>query len=278
MIMPLMKGPVKLCLVVALVVPPMTALAFGSDGHLIVGYVADEYLCAATRRAIKPLMGGYSLGDIGIWADRIRSDPDWYQASSWHYLNVGDRQSIARRRRPPRGDVLTALDKFQRQLQDKSLDAQMRAQALRFVVHFVADVHQPLHVGRSQDQGGNRIDVRVGDYSTNLHVLWDSYLILQAGLEPLAYAQQIAPLANGKVETWQASTPLGWAVESQNLRPKIYAYGQLAGNGYVELSSSYLSASKDIVELRLVQAGVRLAGLLNAIDCDGPLKERDDSS
>ena len=147
MIMPLMKGPVKLCLVVSLVVPPMTALAFGSDGHLIVGYVADKYLCAATRRAIKPLMGGYSLGDIGIWADRIRSDPDWYQASSWHYLNVGDRQSIARRRRPPRGDVLTALDKFQRQLQDKSLDAQMRAQALRFVVHFVADVHQPLHVG-----------------------------------------------------------------------------------------------------------------------------------
>ena len=256
----------------------MTARAFGSDGHLIVGYVADKYLCAATRRAIKPLMGGYNLGYIGIWADQIRSDPDWYQASSWHYLNIGDRQSIAHRRRLPQGDVLTALDKFQRQLQDKSLDAQMRAQALRFVVHFVADVHQPLHVGRSQDQGGNRIDVRVGDYSTNLHVLWDSYLIMQAGLEPLAYAQQIAPLATGKVETWQASTPLGWAVESQNLRPKIYAYGQLAGNGHIELSSTYVSASKNIIELRLVQAGVRLAGLLNAIDCDEPVKKSDNSS
>ncbi|SVB82997.1 uncharacterized protein METZ01_LOCUS235851 [marine metagenome] len=267
-----MKGPVKFCLVVALVAFPMTVRAFGADGHMIVGYVADKYLCAATRRAIKPLMGGYSLGDIGTWADQIRSDPDWYHASSWHYLNVGDRQSIANRRRPPQGDVLTALDKFQRQLQDKTLDTQTRAQALRFVVHFVADVHQPLHVGRSKDQGGNRIDVRVGGYSTNLHVLWDSYLILQAGLEPLAYAHQITPLANGKVEAWQASTPLGWAVESQNLRPKIYAYGQLAGNGYLELSSSYVSASKNIVELRMVKAGIRLAGLLNAIDCGGPLK------
>ncbi|MEC8936097.1 MAG: S1/P1 nuclease, partial [Pseudomonadota bacterium] len=78
--------------------------------------------------------------------------------------------------------------------------------------------------------------------------------------------------------TWQASTPLSWAVESQNLRSKIYAYGQLEGNGNVELSSSYVSASKNIVELRIVQAGIRLAGLLNAIDCVGPLKKRDDSS
>jgi hypothetical protein len=255
----------------------MVALAFGSNGHLIVGYVADEYLCAGTRREIKPLMGGYSLGDIGTWADQIRSDPDWKQARPWHYLNIGDRQSIANRRRPAQGDVLTALDKFQRQLQDESLDAQTRAEALRFVVHFVADVHQPLHVGRSQDQGGNRIDVRVGDDSTNLHVLWDSYLILQEGLEPLAYAQQIGPLADGKVETWQASTPLDWAVESQELAAQIYAYGQPREHGSLQFSSSYVSASQDIVKLRLVKAGVRLAGLLNAIHCDALLEKRDGS-
>ena len=178
----------------------MEALAFGPDGHLIVGYVADEHLCTGTRREIKPLMGRYSLGDTGTWADQIRSDPDYAHARPWHYLNIGDGQSIANRRRAPQGDVLTALDKFQRQLRDESLDTQTRAEALRFVAHFVADVHQPLHVGRPQDQGGNRIDVRVGDDSTNLHVLWDSYLILQADLEPLAYAQKIGPLADGKVE------------------------------------------------------------------------------
>jgi hypothetical protein len=188
----------------------------------------------------------------------------------WHYLNIGDKQSIANRRRAPQGDVLTAIDKFYRQLQDESLDSQTQAEALRFLTHFVADLHQPLHVGRPQDQGGNRIDVRVGDESTNLHVLWDSYIIMQQDLEPLEYAQRIGPLADGYVEAWQASTPLAWAVESQNLRPKVYAYGQPGEDGSVQLTPGYLSVSQAIIDLRLVQAGVRLAGLLNEIYCDAP--------
>ncbi len=269
-IMPLMSGPVKLCVALALIVPPTVAPAFGPDGHLIVGYVADEHLCTGTRGAIKPLMGSYSLGETGAWADQLRSDPEWDQAKPWHYLNIGDRQSIANRRRAPQGDVLTAIDKFYRQLQDESLDSQTRAEALRFVAHFVADVHQPLHVGRPQDQGGNRISVRVDGDSTNLHVLWDSYLILQEGLEPLDYAQKIGPLADGHVAAWQASKPLTWAVESQQLRPKVYAYGQPDKDGSLWLTSGYVAASQDIIERRLVQAGVRLAGLLNAIYCDAP--------
>jgi hypothetical protein len=108
----------------------------------------------------------------------------------------------------------------------------------------------------------------VDDESTNLHVLWDSYLILQEGVEPLEYAKQIGPLADGHVESWQASSPLTWAVESQNLRPRVYAYGQPGKDGSVQLTSGYMSASQAIVDVRMVQAGVRLAGLLNAIYCD----------
>ncbi len=269
-IMPLMRGPVKLCVALALIVPPTAAPAFGPDGHLIVGYVADEYLCTGTRGAIKPLMGSYSLGETGNWADQLRSDPEWAKAVPWHYLNIGDKQSIANRRRAPQGDVLTAIDKFYRQLQDQSLDSETQAEALRFLTHFVADLHQPLHVGRPQDQGGNRINVRVGDESTNLHVLWDSYLILQENLEPLEYAKQIGPLADGHVQSWQASRPLTWAVESQNLRPRVYAYGWPGTDGSVQLTPGYLSASQDIIDVRLVQGGVRLAGMLNAIYCDAP--------
>ena len=70
-----MRGPVKLCVALALIVPPTAAPAFGPDGHLIVGYVADEYLCTGTRGAIKPLMGSYSLGETGNWADRRKARP-----------------------------------------------------------------------------------------------------------------------------------------------------------------------------------------------------------
>src|SRR5262249_27997043 len=148
--------------------------AFGPDGHRIAGLLAEPRLCPAARAEVAALTGGEPLAELGLWADMIREERP--ESAPWHYMNIADlrpggesRAAVAAYRSPPEGDVLSAIDRFFTALSNRSLPETQRLDALRFLVHFVVDVHQPLHVGRVEDRGGNQIDVRYGDKVVNLH-------------------------------------------------------------------------------------------------------------
>ena len=146
---------------VMIVVPGNSALAWGEDGHRLVGIAAEELLCSAAAQEIAQLSGNESLGDIGQWADEIRAQPRWDHAAPWHFVNIPDNGNP---RRPPdsaEGNVIVAIERFTRTLRSTSATTEERAIALRFLVHFVADLHQPVHVGRASDRGGNLIDGRL---------------------------------------------------------------------------------------------------------------------
>jgi hypothetical protein len=242
----------------------LPARAFGPTGHRIVGHIADRYLCAQTRAALKPLLAGQTLADAGNWPDRIRRQPEWQHTRPWHYLNVGDQGSVARAAGHNDDNVLAALARFERELGDASLDDAERSRALRFVAHFVADIHQPLHVGRESDRGGNRIPVRVGKRKTSLHAVWDADVLRITGAQgPREWAsrQPVAPAAD--VRRQQRAGPLDWARESQALRPLVYAFDR-EGEGPYSLPESYLAEARGLAGERLQIAGIRLAGRLNA--------------
>src|SRR5690606_39168284 len=123
--------------------------------------------------------------------DTVRDDPAWRHSAPWHYVNVDDGAALRDLEHPPEGDVLWAIDNFSRVLGDRTQPPAARAAALQFLVHFVVDVHQPLHVGLAADRGGNDVAVRYGRNETNLHAFWDTVAIVRREASPERYARQI---------------------------------------------------------------------------------------
>ncbi len=231
--------------------------AFGPLGHRLAGHIAERELCPATRVALEPLLAGMTLADAGLWPDMIRRDPAWEHTKPWHYLNVSDRGSVARAAAEGPDNVIAALSRFEKELADTSLSNRQRGLALRFIAHFVVDIHQPLHLGRASDRGGNLVPVELAGRETNLHAVWDG--------EPLRRTASPSPRPTWlEVTRWQKAGPLAWARESQALRPRVYDFVR-QGARPVALSAAYLDGARTVVDQRLQQAGVRLAGRLNAL-------------
>ncbi|HEY8519924.1 MAG TPA: S1/P1 nuclease [Gammaproteobacteria bacterium] len=250
--------------VCALAARASPAAAYGPSGHRIVGLVAEPLLCAAARAEVDALADGERLPDIGLWADNIRRDERWAHSAPWHYMNVADGASLASYRSPREGDVLSAIERFSRELRDAGRPRASRLVALRFLVHFVADVHQPLHVGREEDRGGNRVEVRYGRTEVNLHRFWDTDVIRRSGLSDAAYARELAALVRA-ARGEPPGTPRDWAAESLALRETVYSFDARSR----VLDRAYLERADQVTRRRLAQAGVRLAHTLNALWCDG---------
>jgi hypothetical protein len=161
-------------------------VSWGYKGHRITALIAENYLTSQAKAAVKDLLGNESLADVSTWADDVRNDPQYKNTASWHYLNlplglsyekfgsVVYSQSIE--------NVLTAIQRCEGTLSDEKTSKEQKREALKFLVHFIGDVHQPMHVSRAEDRGGNTIQVQFDGKGTNLHALWDSGLIDYSGL------------------------------------------------------------------------------------------------
>ena len=166
---------------------------------------------------------------------------------------------------PPEGDVLWGIEHFSALLADRAQPAQVRADALRFVVHFVVDVHQPLHVGLASDRGGNEIDVRYGTTVTNLHRFWDTDVIALRGLPAAALrAASCAAQVSLVAADVDATTA---AAESLAARPRVYAGLTTAASASRSCRPRMFRDAQALTERRLVQAAERLAGRLNRLFC-----------
>lgn len=237
------------------------ALAWGSKGHRIVARLAEAQLTPAARATADRLLavrGARHLADVSTWADDLRErDPALFERTRrMHYVDFDAPDCIYRPVRDCHDGecVVAAIGHYSAILADRHADAAARAEALAFVVHFVADVHQPLHADDRRDFGGNRFQVHWRDRGTNLHRLWDSGLLEATGWSAARYARELAgtPVASG-------GTPATWAEESCRIDRDdgVYPASHVIDRAYVE-------HALPIIELRLQQAGARLARLLNA--------------
>ncbi|HEX6901890.1 MAG TPA: S1/P1 nuclease [Thermoanaerobaculia bacterium] len=242
-----------------LLAAPAAANAWGPNGHRIVGRIAENHLTDEAARAVQCLLGPEGLAEAATWADEIRSDPAWRKADPWHYISIDDNETLETTARNPDGDVLEAMQRFEAVLRDPQAAPQAKREALRFLVHFVGDVHQPLHVGRRDDRGGNSIEVTWFSEKTNLHSVWDSHLIENEKLSFSDFAEFIDHPTLHELRTWQGATYAEWVRESKDLRARVYQIGD------GKLSFQYAYRNMPTVKRRLLQAGVRLAGLLNSI-------------
>jgi hypothetical protein len=261
---------------VALLVSPVPTWAWGPNGHRIVGEIADRHLTEEARRQIAVILEGDGLAEVSTWPDFIRSDPAWNRAAPWHFVSIDDHETLATTARDPAGDVLEALGRFEAVLRDPEAPRERKAEALRFYVHFAGDVHQPLHVGRRADRGGNGIRVRWFREPSNLHSVWDQGLIESEHLSFTEWVRFIDDRSPREIATWQAAPYAEWVRESFCLRGQVYDFGREAPptpEAEPELGFAYAFRQMGTVEERLVQAGTRLAGRLNAVFAGEPAPE-----
>lgn len=238
------------------------ALGWGATGHRVAGQIAEVYLTPEARIAVEEVLGVESLAQASTWPDFMRADPDefWQStANPWHYVTVPPGKEYRDVGAPEQGDAASALDRFTYQLRDTESSAQERALALRFIVHIIGDLHQPLHVGNGEDRGGNDVDIMFFGQPTNLHRLWDSQMIDRRQLSYSEMAEWLAAeITPEDFRAWNTPDPLVWIEESAALRDRIYPDED-------ELGWSYNYQWANTIDLRLKQAGVRTAAYLNDV-------------
>lgn len=255
---------------------PAPASAWGKTGHRVVAAIADTQLSGLARANVEEILGpGESLDEAANWPDEMRSAPgDFWQktATPWHYVTLN---GIIYDHAPPEGDALEALGRFSKVLRDSNASREDKQLALRFIVHLVGDLHQPLHNGRCCDKGGNDVKVTWFGKPTNLHAVWDSQLVDE---EQLSFTELAAKLerhiSNDDVIKWWDINPRDWTSESAEIRDTLYPpparpkKGQKVKKGkplLPDLSWAYAFKFTPLMERRLSQGGVRLAAYLNAL-------------
>jgi nuclease S1 len=247
--------------VAALVVVPLDARALWYDlGHRIVARIAEQRLTPEAQAAVRHLLGGQSLADASVWADNIRQYR--HDADALHYVNIPLSATAydAARDCPHGRCVIAAIASDTKILADSAASPAARAEALRFLVHFVGDLHQPLHVADNGDRGGNRQAVYFLGDSMNLHRVWDGELIKSLGLSEASYLDQLSrEMDTLDLDGLARGTIVDWAMEGHRIAVE-HAY-RLPANG--RLGSAYVRENRPLIDHALIAAGVRLARLIN---------------
>lgn len=235
------------------------AYAWGPTGHRATGLVAEKHLSKKARKALEKILQGQSLAMAATWMDDVRSDSTFDYMADWHWVTIQDNQTYDQSARNPNGDVIQTLERIVQELRSGKLAPKEELNHIRILIHLVGDLHQPLHVGGGADRGGN--DVRITWFRTesNLHRVWDSDMIDDTRLSFTELAESLDKPDAATIQKLQSTTVRDWAKESMSLRPQVYAYGD------GRLGYAYAYKNMPVVRTRILQAGIRLAGLLNSI-------------
>lgn len=258
---------VSLCALALLLHSPHAA-AWGGQGHRLVARIAERELTPQAHAEVARLLAGEpdpTLAGIASWADELRkSDPDLGKRSArWHYVNLGENDcAYAPPRDCPGGDcVIEALKAQAALLADRSQPLAARRQALKFVVHLVGDIHQPMHAGYAHDKGGNDFQLQFDGKGTNLHALWDSGMLYDRHLDDDAYLQTLLALPAPAADSGPALPPpaAAWAQAACRIAvaPGVYPARHV-------LPDDYVARWRPLAEAQLRLAGERLAAILNA--------------
>ncbi|MFC7290815.1 S1/P1 nuclease [Hirschia litorea] len=240
------------------------AHAWGKLGHRVTGEIAESYLTDEAKVAVEAILGVEDMAEVSNWPDYMRSSDDEFfkrEAYPMHFVTVPDDKSYEEAGAPKQGDAFTGLERFKATLRNQDASAEEQRLALIMIIHIVSDLHQPLHVGKGDDWGGNKVEISFKGEPSNLHEIWDEHLVQD---EELSYTE-MAHWLNRKItpdlaKEWAVSDPSVWIAESKEIRPSVYPK-----EGETDLSWQYVYDQRPVMRKRLSQSGVRLAAYLNEV-------------
>ena len=244
-------------LLIFLLIPLLSSADWGKTGHRVIGEIASHYLTPKASKAVSDLLQGHSLASISTWADEVRSNPDYHKYNTWHYVNypLDKKYSEVEHKEE---NVVKAINLCIVGLKNPNSTNEKKRFYLKYLVHCVADIHQPLHTGLAKDKGGNTIFLSYFNKKTNLHRLWDSDMINDHGMSYSELAKNLTGRHNEPVVIGNVSD---WADESHEEASKIYSEIEEGINlGYLYNYNNF-----PLVKDKLYKAGFRLAVILNEI-------------
>jgi hypothetical protein len=239
------------------------AWGWGEIGHRVVAGIAEQRLNDQGKKLVKDLLGDNTLPEVSNYMDFIRSGDSYKYLDTDHYVSIPDDVTYYASEKNPKGDAVRTICFYYDELQSTKTPKQERQFALKVLTHLMGDIHQPLHAGKKEDLGGNLIKVKWFNERTNLHKVWDDGLI---DSQKLSYTEYISFIYKSTPEMtkWEKTTLMDCINEDLDIRKKIYSdLDQYKGKKGYALSYRYIYDNIDIVNKRLLQAGVRLASLIN---------------
>lgn len=236
------------------------SFAWGQTGHRVVGLVADRHLNSKARRAMLRILENDSLAEVSSWMDDVKSDNKFNHTHDWHWVTIPDGMTYDQTAKNPKGDLIMKIEELTTALKSKNLSAEQERESLKFLIHLIGDLHQPLHVGGKDDSGGNAVKVQWFGQTSNLHRVWHSDMIDGKDLSFTELAGFVGEPSKTQMKTWQAGSVRDWAHGMMIYRQQVYNIPPDGKLGY-----RYSYDNFDTVQLLLLQGGVRLAGSLNEI-------------
>lgn len=234
---------------------------WGQKGHRATASIATKYLSGKTRKAIEKLLGDETLVTVSTYADEIKSYDQYRKYSSWHYVNVDSGLTYTESEKNKYGDIVSAIKTCEEVLKSESSSKEDKIFHLKLLVHFIGDLHQPLHLGHADDKGGNDFQVLWFNDGTNLHSLWDTKMIESYGMSYSELSKNFGKVTKKEFKSISAGGLLSWVQEGQDLAEQVYNSAEIGE----KLSYRYSADNMSLVTEQLQKGGVRLAKVLNDI-------------
>jgi hypothetical protein len=268
---------------------PQHAFAWGDDGHKVVALIAEHYLTPDVRNTVSALLAqdtdpltAHDIASEATWADKYRNHHR--ETAQWHFVDIEldnpdinaacfDRAPLQAgtlaSNGPPQACILDKIIQFISEIERPATDPEERLVALKFLLHFLGDMHQPLHSSDNHDRGGNSVKVIVDGFDhkprDELHAFWDTQFVDGLGRAPATIARQlIEQITPEQKAQWEPGSVNDWAMEAfQISKSDVYGDPPLSTNALQHLDANYVSRAESDVALQLSRAGVRLAYILN---------------
>lgn len=245
---------------ILLLLPFVLMPFWGFQGHKSVALIAEKHLNQDVKNVISSYLGNETMEGVSTWADEHRSP----QTAVWHYINLPlglSRTDFEKTIKSSENNIYEAIVNSEKTLRNDKASTEAKIKALKYLIHFVGDAHQPMHVSRKEDKGGNDIQIRYDGKGTNLHSLWDSGLIDHEGLSESDMARIYDTATEAQIKQWQSDDIIQWLWESYEITNELYVDvkpGQ-------KIDQAYYDKYIPVIRKRINMAGIRLAGELNKI-------------
>ncbi len=232
---------------------------WGSTGHRVVGKIADQYLKSKTKRKLRELLHNESLAFVSTYADDIKSDKRYNEFYSWHYVNIPLDSDYESSKKNKSGDLITGIEHCIKVIKDENSSDDDKAFYLKLLIHFIGDLHQPMHVGLAEDKGGNDFKLQWFYNDTNLHAVWDTKMINSYDMSYSELAENADTLTKDQVKAIQKGSIIDWLNDTHKITRQVYA--NVSPNENLRYRYSYNNFNT--VRTQLQKGGIRLAKILN---------------
>ena len=249
-----------------------SAYGWGSKGHDVVAAIAEQHLTPKAKKQISKLLDGKSIVYYSSWMDNIQNSPYWEngynKTKTWHYANVDKGLTYQTMPKNPDGDVVNGLEMITKEMTENydNLTDSVKVDYIKMIVHMVGDLHCPMHAGRLSDRGGNGTKVMWFRQETNLHSVWDSKMIESA--RTWSYSEWVENLdrtSRKYKKEIMSGTYEEWFMKTVEEASKLYDYVESTGEVVPMLSYQFVYDFTPLLEEQLLNAGYRLAYVLNTI-------------